>query len=202
MLTAARDMVHPFEVREAPGSGAVYNGGGGFAMGARGLIVLVGMLCLGASAPDLVEMQVAGVLPVRGGGGAVVLIDPTRSKVLPIMVAGTEAFSIRLRLTKRHYPRPLTHDLMESIVHELGGKVVRVQVDEIRGDAFIASVFVQVGERTARIDARPSDGIALALGNGLPVLVAREVLDKAGVSPDALDEPESASPKPSRRGPI
>jgi bifunctional DNase/RNase len=78
---------------------------------------------------------------------------------------------------------------MESIVHELGVKVVRVQVDEIRGEAFIASVFLQVGQRTARIDARPSDGIALALGNALPVFVARQVLDKAGMSPDALDEP-------------
>ena len=171
-------------------------------MGARGLVVLVGTLCLGAGAPDPVEMQVGGVLPVRGGGAAVVLIDPTKSKVLPIMVGGTEAFSIQLRLTKQHYPRPLTHDLIESIVRELGGKVVRVQVDEIRDAAFIASVFMRVGERTARIDARPSDGIALALGNALPVFVAREVLDKAGMSPDALDEPESTPPKPSRRGPI
>jgi bifunctional DNase/RNase len=170
-------------------------------MHARGLVVLVGTLCLAAGAPDPVKMQVAGVLPLRGGGAAVVLIDPSKSKVLPIMVGGTEAFSIQLRLTKQHYPRPLTHDLMESIVHELGGKVVRVQVDEIRGPAFIASVFVQVGQRTARIDARPSDGIALALGNALPVFVAREVLDKAGMSPDALENPESA-PTPSRRGPI
>ena len=170
-------------------------------MGARDLVVLVGMLCLGAGAPDPIEMEVGGVLPLRGGGAAVVLIDSTRSKALPIAISGTEALSIQLRLTKQHYPRPLTHDLMESIVRELGGKIVRVQVDEIRGEAFIASVFVQVGQRTSRIDARPSDGIALALGNALPVFVARKVLDRAGMSPDALENPESA-PTPSRRGPI
>ena len=169
-------------------------------MSARSLVVLVGILCLGAGAPEPVEMQVGGVLPMRGGGAAVVLVDPSKSKLLPIVVGGTEAFSIQLRLTKQHYPRPLTHDLMESIVRELGGKVVRVQVDEIRDAAFVASVFMRVGERTARIDARPSDGIALALGNALPVFVAREVLDKAGMSPDALDAP--ASPERSRRGPI
>src|SRR5919201_3929636 len=171
-------------------------------MRARGLVVLVWLLCLGAGAPDPVEMQVGGVLPVRGGGAAVVLIDTTTSKVLPIMVGGTEAFSIQLRLIKQHYPRPLTDDLIESIVRELGGKVVGVQVDEIRDAAFVASVFMRMGARTARIDARPSDGIALALGNALPVFVAREVLDKAGMSPEALDEPESTPPKPSRRGPI
>jgi len=90
-------------------------------MGARGLVVLVGMLCLGAGAPDPVEMEVGGVLPMRGGGAAVALIDATRSKALPIAVSGTEALSIQLRLAKQHYPRPLTHDLMESIVRELGG---------------------------------------------------------------------------------
>jgi bifunctional DNase/RNase len=60
---------------------------------------------------------------------------------------------------------------------------------------------VQLGQRTSRIDARPSDGIALALGNALPVFVARKVLDRAGTSPDALENPETA-PTPSRRGPI
>src|SRR5438128_1186074 len=99
-------------------------------MGARNLVLLVAILCLGAGAPDPIEMEVGGVLPMRGGGAAVVLIDSTRSKALPIAVSGTEALSIQLRLAKQHYPRPLTHDLMESIVRELGGKIVRVQVDE------------------------------------------------------------------------
>jgi bifunctional DNase/RNase len=169
---------------------------------------LLGTLCLGAGAPtavDPVEMTVVGVLPVRGGGAAVVLIDPEKSKVLPIFVGGTEAFSIQLRLAKQHFPRPLTHDLMESIVRALGGKVVRVQVDEIRDDAFIGSVFVQMGPRVARIDARASDAIALALGNALPILVARDVLEKAGMAPEALDKPdksESAPATPSRPTPI
>src|SRR5207237_8545670 len=120
--------------------------------------------------------EAGGVLPMRGGGAAVVLIDSTRSKALPIAVAGTEALSIQLRLAKQHYPRPLTHDLMESIVRELGGKVVRVQVDEIRGEAFIASVFGQGGQRTSRIEARPSVGSALALVNAVHGFGARTLL--------------------------
>jgi len=168
----------------------------------RALVALVGVLCLGAGAPDSVEMNVAAVLPVRGGGAAVVLIDSTGSKALLIHVGGTEALSINLRLTKQHLGRPLTHDLVESIVRELGGKVVRAQVDEIRGEAYIGSVFVQMGQRVARIDARPSDAIALALGNALPVFVARKVLDAAGVSPDSLDEPERTPATKGRPGPI
>jgi len=171
-------------------------------MRAPGLVALVGILSLGDGAPDPVEMKVAAVLPVRGGGAAVVLIDSTRSKALPIVVGGTEALSINLRLAKQHLGRPLTHDLLESIVRELGGKVVRAQVDEIRGGAYIGSVFVQMGQRVARIDARPSDAIALALGNALPIFVARKVLDAAGVSPDSLDEPERTPATTARPGPI
>ena len=118
------------------------------------------------------------------------------------MASGTEALSIQLRLSKQRFGRPLTHDLIESIVRELGGKVVRAQVDEIRGEAYIGSVFVQNGERVARIDARPSDAIALALGNALPIFVARKVVDAAGVSPDSLDEAGKAPQATGRRGPI
>jgi bifunctional DNase/RNase len=171
-------------------------------MRVRALVALAGTFCLGAGAPDPVEMNVVAVLPMPGGSAAVVLIESTGTKALPIVVGGTEALSIHLRLAKQHFPRPLTHDLVESVVRELGGKVVRAQVDEIRGTAYIGSVFVQIGERVARIDARPSDAIALALGNALPVFVARKVLDAAGVSPESLDEPGSTPDAPARRGPI
>jgi len=57
-------------------------------------------------------------------------------------------------------------------------------------------------QRVARIDARPSDSIALALGNALPIFVARKVLDAAGVSPDSVDEPESTPATTGRPGPI
>jgi len=170
-------------------------------MRAQGLLAVMGTLCLGAGAPDPVEMNVVAVLPVRGGGAAVVLVDSSKSTILPIVVGGTEALSINLRLAKQRPGRPLTHDLLDTIVHELGGKVVRSQVDEIRGETFIGSVFVEVKERVVRVDARPSDAIALALGNALPVFVSRKVLDVAGVSPDSLGKPESA-PTMDRPGPI
>jgi uncharacterized protein len=168
----------------------------------RALVAFVGILCSGAGAPDPVEMTVAAVVPVRGGGAAVILIDSTASKALPILVGGSEALSINLRLARQHFARPLTHDLIESIVRELGGKVVRAQIDEIRDGAYVGSVFVQVGERVARIDARSSDAIALALGNALPIFVSRKVLDAAGVAPDSIEEPETTPARKGRPGPI
>jgi len=63
-------------------------------MRARALLAVLAPLCLGAGAPDPVEMKVAAVLPVRGGGAAVVLIDSAGTKALPILVGGTEAISI------------------------------------------------------------------------------------------------------------
>src|SRR5262249_35428984 len=82
--------------------------------------------------------------------------------------------------------RPLTHDLMDSTLHELHAKVVKVQVDELRDGVFIGSIFVRSGNRVFRVDARPSDAIALAIGNHVPIYVARAVLDEAGIRGDDL----------------
>src|SRR3989442_15813934 len=103
---------------------AAYNPQRRFIMRASGLVALVGILSLGDGAPDQVEMKVAAVLPVRGGGAAVVLIDSTRSKALPIAVGGTEALSINLRLAKQHLGRPLTTAWPGALLRELGGKGV------------------------------------------------------------------------------
>ena len=62
-------------------------------------------------------------------GSAVLLLDKQRGRAVPIYVGETEALSIRLRLDRRQYPRPLTHDLLERMLHGLGGRVVEVRVD-------------------------------------------------------------------------
>ena len=127
------------------------------------------------------------VLDVKGtvDGAAVLLVNQARSVVVPIMVGGTEALSIQLRQSKQRYQRPLTHDLLDSILHELGGSLVKVQVDDIRDGTFIGTVFVRKGNRVVSIDARPSDAIALAIGNGVPIFMAQRVIDEAGLRKDA-----------------
>jgi len=127
-----------------------------------------------------VEMRAVRVAALPQGD-AVLLADAEESTVLPIFVGGTEALSIQLRLAHEPYERPLTHDLAESLVHELGGTIAKVQVDELRGTTFIGSVWLRHDGRLVPIDARPSDAIALALGAGVPVYVARTVLRAAGL---------------------
>jgi len=130
-----------------------------------------------------VEMKVLGIMENRGAR-AVVLEAPGRQILLPIWIGDSEAFAIQLRLNRQRFQRPLTHDLLDAMVRRLGGRVVEVRVDDLRENTFLAKIFVvQAGKRLV-FDARPSDSIALAVGNQVPILVARQVLDAAGIRKD------------------
>jgi bifunctional DNase/RNase len=133
-----------------------------------------------------VDAHVLEVVPLGDDGGAVLLIDETSGLVLPIFIGGTEATSIALRKRGTKPPRPLTHDLLDAMVKKLGGEIVKVQVDELRDNTFFGSVFLRVGKRIVKIDARPSDALALAIGNKLPIYVAKKVLEQAGVPADEI----------------
>jgi len=141
-----------------------------------------------------VEMTVLGV-GRHGGDNAVMLVDAARRVFVPIFIGGTEALSIVLRHERRRFERPLTHDLLDAVLRELGGELLKVHVDALKGDRFVGTVYVRHAGRVAALDARASDAIALALGSRVPIFVAREVIDTAGIRPDARPD---ASPE---RGP-
>jgi bifunctional DNase/RNase len=119
-------------------------------------------------------------------GAAVLLLDETSHAVLPIFVGGTEATSIDLRMRKVAPQRPLTHDLLDSVLDRLRGKLVKVHVDELRDGIFYGSIFVRVDRRIIKLDARPSDALALAIGNKVPIYVARRVFAEAGIAKDEI----------------
>jgi uncharacterized protein len=127
-------------------------------------------------------LQVADV----GDGGAVLLLDESSNRIVPIFIGGTEAASIQLRMRGEPPQRPLTHDLLDTIVKKLHASIVKVQVDELRDGTYIGSVFVRSGRRIYRIDARPSDAMALAIGNKVPIYVAKKVIEEAGVPRDEI----------------
>jgi bifunctional DNase/RNase len=131
--------------------------------------------------PGYVEAKVMQVLAVAEGNGAVLLVDETDTLVLPIFIGGTEAISIDARMRGQARPRPLTHDLYDATVRKLGGKLVKVHVDKLENETFHGSVFVRIGGRIIKLDARPSDALALAIGNKLPIYVAKQVFEQAGV---------------------
>lgn len=114
------------------------------------------------------------------GQTVVILEDAAGKQRLPIWIGDLEASAIDLRLKKQKAPRPLTHDLLEATLASLGARVERVDVLELRDNVYYGRLTLRdaKGARLA-IDARPSDCIALAVGAGLPVFVARKVLEEA-----------------------
>jgi bifunctional DNase/RNase len=138
-----------------------------------------------------VEMFVAGVLTTEGGP-AVILRDEKETKLLPIWIGYAEAHAIQLRLDRKRFPRPLTHDLLEKIMQDLGGSLVKIHVDDLKGDTYVGTVFVRRGDEIRHFDARPSDSIALALGNRVPIYVSEAVLKRAN---DFKEVPAQLSPE-------
>jgi uncharacterized protein len=139
-------------------------------------------------APSGYEHVAVWDLVPAGDGAAVLLLDSSNTTVLPIFVGGTEALTIRLDLDGKRYGRPLTHDLLASIVRGLGGQPVKAQIDDLRDDTYFGSVFVRQGERVLELDARPSDAIAIALGSGAPLYVSRSVMLTSGVPREELEK--------------
>lgn len=137
-----------------------------------------------------VEMKILGVTPA-GGAARVELVDPSEKIVLRIFVGGTEGHSINLRSEKRRPERPLTHDLLDRVLHELDAEILQAQVDDLKNGVFLGTLVLRRGDKTISIDARPSDVIALAIGTNAPIYVAKHVLAEAGVARNEGDEEES-----------
>lgn len=109
-------------------------------------------------------------------------IDSERQ--LPIWIGPFETDAIVVELQSVETARPLTHDLLISVITELGGVVSHVLVNELKEDYFTARVFIDQNGKLIDIDARPSDAIALAVRAKVPIFVAKDVLDEAGVLPE------------------
>ena len=131
--------------------------------------------------PDgYVRMIVGGVAPTPQGN-AVLLSDEGGTVGLPIFVGEGEALSILVRLRQHPFQRPLTHDLLDTIMRRLGGSIESVRVDAVKNNVFFATVLVRSGDRVFEIDSRASDAIALAVGNSAPIFVAKPVIQQAGI---------------------
>ena len=121
-----------------------------------------------------------GVSPV----GSVVLLK-AEARAIPVFVDQTVAASIRAALTKQKLARPLSHDLMRTILAAYGGKVVQVVVT-LQGTTYYGALTIDVAGERKVFDSRSSDAIALAVHFSAPIWVSRELLDKAG---QAMQDP-------------
>lgn len=130
---------------------------------------------------DLLEARLDSI-SVTNVGFILFLRVPDDSRVLPIFIGANEAQSIALALNEEAPPRPLTHDLMKSMLESLEASVKRVEITAIREGTFFGRVHLErAGFEELDYDARPSDAIALALRYEAPIFVNREVFEEAAV---------------------
>ncbi|WP_308798875.1 bifunctional nuclease family protein [Agromyces silvae] len=123
--------------------------------------------------------------------------DDDESRVLPIWIGTQEATSILIAISGERAPRPLTHDLMTSLLGMLGAEVTRVEVTRIEAGTFFAEITLSTPTGTRVIDARPSDAVAVAVRTDASIFVADEVLAEAGIPAEMADihadeEPDEA----------
>ena len=103
---------------------------------------------------------------------------------LPIWIGPYEAEAIAIRLKDVDIARPLTHDLLNNVIGEMGGDISHILVSALRDDTFFALISVSVDGKQLEIDSRPSDAIALAVRAGAPIFVADSVMEQASITPD------------------
>lgn len=127
----------------------------------------------------MVEMKVFGLaLDEQSQVPVLVLKDGSGEKVLPIWIGAMEAMAISLALNEVALPRPMTHDLLLLCIGGLDGAVRRVEVVRLEEGTYFAEIEVLQGEKVKRIDARPSDAIALALRAKAPIFVAEAIIEE------------------------
>ena len=111
----------------------------------------------------------------------VILKEKDADRYLPIWIGPAEADAIAVKLQDVQVPRPLTHDLLNSVISNLGAAVNSIIVSDLNNDTFYAKIVLDVDGKTVEVDSRPSDAIALAVRSTAPIFVDESVLEKAGV---------------------
>ncbi len=131
----------------------------------------------------------------------VIVLKDLQSKelrLLPIWIGPFEAEAIAIQLQGAEHPRPLTHDLLKTVILELGAKVSHIVVSDLSDSTFFAHIVMSVNGQDREIDARPSDAIALAVRVQAPIYVTENVMEGAGVSPSP-DISTGTLPKPDEK---
>ena len=121
----------------------------------------------------MVRVNLETLVMGNAPGASVLILRPAEDDpncVLPICIGPFEAAAIGKGVSGEKSSRPMTHALINNIVTQLGGRISRVVVDKVRGTVFYATICVERGIETIKIDARPSDAIAIAVRTKVPVL--------------------------------
>jgi len=142
---------------------------------------------------SVIEMTIESIrVSLMNYQRVVILKEKDADRYLPIWIGPAEADAIAVRLQEVSVARPLTHDLLRSVIDALGATVSHIVVNELTNDTFFAKIHLEADGRQLVIDSRPSDAIALAVRVQVPIY-AEAVLDKAGVRLDQEGQPLDVS---------
>jgi uncharacterized protein len=128
--------------------------------------------------------------PASGGAFALILKETNGTRRLPIIIGAFEAQAIAIELENIKPPRPLTHDLVKSIIESMSASISEVIISELKEGTFYAKIILDTLTGTIEIDSRPSDAIAIGVRFGAPLYVDEDVLREAGFEPEVEPEPE------------
>lgn len=140
---------------------------------------------------EFIEMRVGGLTldPVTKTP-IVILKDPDNKLNLPIWIGLMEATAMATELEGIKMARPMTHDLLRSIIDTLGGVVEAIEVTDLRESTYYAAICLSINGRTMTIDSRPSDAISLALRTKSPIFVSKKVLEASSTLQQKMEDPQ------------
>jgi len=140
---------------------------------------------------EFIEMRVGGLTldPVTKTP-IVILKDPDNKLNLPIWIGLMEATAMATELEGIKMARPMTHDLLRTLIDTLGGAVEAIEVTDLRDSTYYASICLEVSGRKVAIDSRPSDAISLALRTKSPIFVAKKVLEASSTLQQKMEDPQ------------
>lgn len=135
------------------------------------------------------EMELVGVRVELPSSSPIALLREVggRQRMLPIFIGAPEATAIAFALEEVVTPRPMTHDLLRSLLEDLGVSLEKITVTEIREGVFHAELELNGHDGVHTVSSRPSDALALAARTGSPIYATAEVMDEAGYEPDEDD---------------
>lgn len=140
-------------------------------------------------------MQVLSIARTEEGREHLLLLrEAEGERVLPMVIGLCEAMSIATAVQGHTLSRPFSHDLLDTVIRRLGGELIQVAIHDVRDEAFIAQLEVRTPNGVVEIDCRPSDGVALALRAGVPIVASEDVMEASAVTPSSDGDEDDERP--------
>ena len=130
----------------------------------------------------MVRVKLENITVAGDSNAFMVLLSTEKQEIIPIVIGPLEAMSIAAGRANEKYPRPLTHDLMFSVMDILNASIKRVEISELSENTFFAKLIIENRGIEFEIDSRSSDALALAVRRDIPIFVSEDIIEKAALT--------------------